>query len=101
MNQIFYNDDLRTEEEIASVNNVTSSFFNFDEYFNRIPDRWIADLISTIGIERTIDFFEFLIDTSYNNDLHHSNIGYIEGKPVLVDYSGYIYQWGWEENYED
>ena len=99
--QIFYNDNLRTEAEIISVNNVTSSFFNFDEYFNRIPDRWIADLISTIGIERTIDFFEFLIDTSYNNDLHHSNIGYIEGKPVLVDYSGYIYQWGWEENYED
>ena len=38
-------------------------------------------------------------DNDYNNDLHHSNIGYINGKPVLVDYSGYIYQWGWEENY--
>lgn len=94
-------EDLRTEEEIASVKNVTSSFFNFDEYFNCIPDRWIADLISAIGIEETIKFFDFLIDTSYNNDLHGANIGYIKGKPVLVDYSGYIYQWGWEEDYED
>ena len=97
----FDGDALRTEEEIASVKNVTSSFFNFDEYFNCIPDKWIADLISAIGIEETIEFFDFLIDASYNNDLHEANIGYIKGKPVLVDYSGFIYQWGWEEDYED
>ena len=99
-NEIFYGSDtLSTEKEITSVKNVTSSFFNFDEYFNCIPDRWIADLIAAIGIEETIEFFDYLIDTGYNNDLHRLNIGYIEGKPVLVDYSGYICQWGWEENY--
>ena len=97
----FDGDTLRTEEEITSVKNVTSSFFNFDEYFNCMPDKWIADLISVIGIEETIEFFNFLIDASYNNDLHEANIGYIKGKPVLVDYSGFIYQWGWEEDYED
>lgn len=99
--KIFDGDTLRTKEEITSVKNVTSSFFNFDEYFNRIPDRWIADLIAAIGIEETIEFFDYLIDTNYNNDLHQANIGYIKGKPVLVDYSGFIYQWGWEENDED
>lgn len=99
--EIFDGDTLRTEEEITSVRDVTSSFFNFDEYFNCIPDRWIADLINVIGIEETIKFFDFLIDTNYNNDLHQGNIGYIKGKPVLVDYSGFIYQWGWEEDYED
>lgn len=99
--KIFDGDILRTKEEITSVKNVTSSFFNFDEYFNCIPDRWIADLIAAIGIEETIEFFDFLIDASYNNDLHQANIGYIKGKPVLVDYSGFIYQWGWEEDYED
>ena len=100
--KIFDGDTLRTKEEITSVKNVTSSFFNFDEYFNCIPDRWIADLIAAIGIEETIEFFDYLIDASYNNDLHQANIGYIKGKPVLVDYSGFIYQWGWEDvNYED
>lgn len=99
--ELFDGDTLRTEEEITSVRNVTSSFFNFDEYFSCIPDRWIADLINVIGIEETVNFFDFLIDTNYNNDLHQGNIGYIKGKPVLVDYSGFIYQWGWEEDYED
>lgn len=98
---IYDGDTLRTQEEVTSVKNVTSSFFNFDEYFSLIPDRWIADLINIIGVEKTIEFFDFLIDVDYNNDLHLGNIGYIKGKPVLVDYSGFIYQWGWEENYED
>lgn len=92
-------DALRTKEEITSVKKVTSSFSNFNAYFDCIPDRWIADLIVAIGIEETIDFFDYLIDASYNNDLYEANIGYIKGKPVLVDYSGFIYQWGWEEDY--
>lgn len=91
---IWSDDDVRTEEEKDIVKEVMWDFYEGD--FN-LPDRWVYDFAIKYGIDETIDFLNYLLDNGYNDDLHYGNIGYIGGRPVLIDYSGYIYQWGWTE----
>ena len=54
-------------------------------------------LVERQGLLRTTDFFNYLIENGWDNDLHSGNVGFINNNPVLIDYSGYIYQNGWEE----
>lgn len=49
---------------------------------------WLTDLISFFGDEVFQKFMKF-IDEYQINDLHSGNIGYINGVPVLIDYSGF------------
>ena len=62
-----------------------------------IPIEWMNILVERQGLLRTTDFFNYLIENGWDDDLHSGNIGFINNNPVLIDYSGYIYQNGWEE----
>ena len=51
---------------------------------------WISDLQDYCGgpdDELFCNFMDYV--TAYISDLHMGNVGYIDGKPVLVDYSGF------------
>ena len=56
----------------------------FDEY-------WIADFIECYD-EQTLETLYDFLDAFAITDLHEGNLGYYEGKPVIVDYAGY-----WED----
>ena len=77
---------LNSSSYSESVANVTS-----------IPIEWMNILVERQGLLRTTDFFNYLIENGWDDDLHSGNIGFINNNPVLIDYSGYIYQNGWEE----
>ena len=49
---------------------------------------WLSDLLDYCGDRIFSLFMSFLKDNEFD-DLHSSNIGYINGVPVLVDYSGF------------
>lgn len=49
---------------------------------------WVLDFIEYYGKEMLYKFMDFLTDF-HIGDLHSDNIGYINGRPVLVDYSGF------------
>ena len=51
---------------------------------------WILDLQDYCGGPDDELFCSFMnYVTDYISDLHMGNVGYIDGKPVLVDYSGF------------
>lgn len=49
---------------------------------------WLSDLLDYCG-DKVFSFFMSFIKDNDFDDLHSSNIGYINGVPVLVDYSGF------------
>ena len=49
---------------------------------------WIADFIEYYGEEEFIKLNQFLCDHDIQ-DLRESNIGYLDGAPILFDYTGY------------
>lgn len=57
---------------------------------DQLAEIWMLDFIDYHGEEKFLEFLEF-INENCINDLHWGNIGYIEDRPVLVDYSGFDY----------
>lgn len=55
---------------------------------NCFDELWIADFIDCYGIEEFKRLNNFL-DRYGINDLRPCNIGYLDGAPILFDYSGY------------
>lgn len=53
-----------------------------------LPKGWMADVVNYFGDKIFSRLLEFL-STSDINDLHSGNVGYLNGAPVLVDYSGF------------
>lgn len=53
--------------------------------------KWLLDLLSFYGKKTFYNFMLFLKENNFNEDLCSSNIGYINKKPVLVDYCGFNY----------
>lgn len=49
---------------------------------------WLTDFLLAFGDEMFQNFMAF-IKTYGIRDLHSANVGYVDGVPVLVDYSGY------------
>lgn len=50
---------------------------------------WIRDFILCYGIDELVKLDEFLSEHDIYEDLHDGNLGYCEGKPVIIDYGGY------------
>lgn len=61
-----------------------------DKNYSCFNEEWLSDVFSFFG-EKI--FYKLLswIDMYEVNDLHANNLGYIHGRPVLVDYSGWDY----------
>lgn len=60
------------------------------DYLVSFPDKWAADFIEYYGEEKMRQLVEFLEDYVSHNDFHQGNLGYIEGRPVIVDYGGFL-----------
>lgn len=61
---------------------------NNSMYYSDINRNWMSMVISLYG-KKFCRSFEKWSKENRVNDLHNANIGYIKGKPVLLDYSGY------------
>lgn len=57
-------------------------------YYSDIDRNWMSMVISLYG-KKFCRSFEKWSKENRVNDLYNANIGYINGKPVLLDYSGY------------
>ena len=57
-------------------------------YKDRTPDDWIKALVCIYGKKITRKFEEFTHEQKIN-DLHGNNVGFLNGKPVVLDFSGY------------
>lgn len=49
---------------------------------------WLIDLVDYCGYDRAKSFLLFLQENKIMEDLHDGNIGYIDNRPVLIDYAG-------------
>ena len=49
---------------------------------------WCANVVEKWGKDTFQKLISFIEEMNIN-DIHNANIGYIDGKPVLIDYSGY------------
>ncbi len=54
-----------------------------------IDPQWVYDFISFYGIDELVKLQDFLRENKLDRDLHSENIGYRDGKPILIDYSDY------------
>lgn len=61
---------------------------NYNVYASRLPSLWIRALICIYGKKITKLFEEFTHEQLIN-DLHGSNVGFLNGKPIVLDFSGY------------
>jgi len=57
-------------------------------YYDGLDRNWLSMVISLYG-KRFCRSLEQWSKENRVNDLHNANIGYVKGKPVILDYSGY------------
>lgn len=57
-------------------------------YYDDLDRNWLSMVISLYG-KRFCRSLEQWSKENHVNDLHNANIGYVKGKPVILDYSGY------------
>lgn len=55
-----------------------------------LEENWILDAVQCYGLLKVKEFLKFIHDNKIN-DLHSSNLGYYEDKPIIIDYAGYDY----------
>lgn len=53
-----------------------------------IPIQWCFEAVEYYGIKMVDTFLNF-VDEHRLNDFHSGNLGYIEGRPIIIDYSGF------------
>lgn len=74
-----------SEEELNKILTIESSH----QGGRRPPSSWASRFIEYHGAD-TYDKFLSFINEYGVNDLHTSNIGYIKGRPVVLDYAGFF-----------
>ena len=55
---------------------------------NRISRRWMARVLQLYGKKFCRSFEEWTMENNVN-DLHNSNTGWLNNKPIILDYAGY------------
>lgn len=51
---------------------------------------WLTDFRFCYGAEALSNFMNFINKNCWDDDLRETNIGYLNNKPVLIDYSGFL-----------
>lgn len=74
-----------TNEELKQIADHTSRHNKAPH----IPYVWSRDFIEYYGDAVYDDFLNFLVENGIN-DLHSSNLGYKDGRPIVFDYAGYF-----------
>lgn len=59
-----------------------------DRLFGRLPDEWICHFYVIYGKNLLKKFLDF-VEEEEISDLHSDNVGFIDDKPVLTDYSSF------------
>ena len=65
-----------------------ASNFCTSNHLDCFSDYWVADFLNCYGEEAYKKLHDFLADF-HIWDMHSGNLGYYNGKPVIVDYGGY------------
>ena len=71
--------------------NSDSSYYSSeydDEDNNVLPLNWSLVFVKKYGVDALKSLIEFIQDMGIN-DIHSDNVGFIDGNPILLDYSGY------------
>ena len=72
------------------VSEASKDLINSGKITRLCDAEWIGIAIDKYGLSRVQEFFERIVGTTIDEDLHSGNIGYsFDGRPVLVDYSGW------------
>jgi len=59
-------------------------------YSTTLPLDWLAAVTEVLGdIDLVVEFINMLEKYDINQDLHSGNIGYYNGKPIILDYAGF------------
>lgn len=56
----------------------------------KINKDWLTDFRIYYGEEALLSFVDFIHTMEWDDDLRTENIGYLKGRPVLIDYSGFF-----------
>lgn len=54
-----------------------------------IDEDWLTDFRLYYGEMALINFINFIYEAGWDDDLRNDNIGYLNNRPVLIDYSGF------------
>ena len=65
---------------------ITSSYCKYYD----INTDWLTDFRLYYGINMLVNFINFIQEKNWDDDLRDENIGYINNRPVLIDYSGFL-----------
>ena len=71
----------RIDKACSCLNSFESSLYDVDP-------AWMADFIDSYG-EIDANILDVFLTDHAINDIHNGNIGYVDGRPVIFDYSGY------------
>lgn len=74
-----------SEEDEKSTTVVQS--LREDSYSSSFALCWLIDVYNTYGEEMLINLLEF--EQEWLRDMHYGNYGYRNGKPIILDYSGF------------
>lgn len=61
---------------------------NADFRVRNISSRWLSACVRLYGKKTVFELEEFIINNRIN-DLHGNNVGWLNSKPVILDFSGY------------
>ena len=59
-------------------------------YYYSINTNWLTDFRLYYGEKFLLKFINFIQNKYWDDDLRNENIGYCSGRPVLIDYSGFL-----------
>lgn len=84
VNETFY--DAKEREISENSKEIAKSINN--NY--KLPTEWVALAIDWFGTDNVKRFLDFLQEYEIG-DLHGGNVGYIGGRPILIDYSDFYH----------
>lgn len=61
---------------------------NADFHVRNISSRWLSACVRLYGKKTVFELEKFIIDNRIN-DMHGNNVGWLNSKPVILDFSGY------------
>lgn len=66
-------------------------------YYELNPD-WCIDLLKYYGPKRFKEFLVLIKKLKWDDDLTCDNVGYKNGHPIIIDFSGFREQKGWNQD---
>ena len=82
-----YGDSGRTYSDKDKESGKTVEELEDDHYYSEFALCWLIDVYNTYGEEMLIKLLHF--EESWLSDIHYGNYGYRNGKPIILDYSGF------------